>query len=113
MIEKKKKKGALIDEGRGEAYEIKKVLRPSIVHYEHDNPPADNASIPLALRWLELSDALHAPVDPEQMKEEKEVDGKVGHEKEVEGKGKGQVGKVENVENVENGGCNTAPPESS
>lgn len=51
-----------------DVFQIKRVLDRSLVHYQHDDCPVDNSPVPLALRWLTISDALHEPISTTEIK---------------------------------------------
>lgn len=51
-----------------DVFQIKRVLDRSLVHYQHDDFPVDNSPVPLALRWLTISDVLHEPISTSEIK---------------------------------------------
>lgn len=69
------------------AHNIKHILSSSGFHYLHDDPPTDLSPVPLALRWLAVSDALHTHVDPSGP-QPKGSDGKTLDDLEVQRAGK-------------------------
>lgn len=51
------------------SYRLKHVLDNSVVHYKHDDYPSDDTSVPLALRWLSISETLHTSVIQKKQEE--------------------------------------------